>query len=261
MGTFTVRVPDFEGPLDLLLFFIRRDELDIYNIPIAHITREFLDALHLMQMLDLELASEFIVMAATLMQIKARMLIPHTDEPGGEDEEGDPRAELTRRLLEYRRFKETAGSLERMERDQRDRSFRAYFAEDTRAPDPERDGEALADVTLFHLIAAFRHALRNVPETPFHEIRTIPYSIEEQGLAIMNFFGARPRYTFLELAETLRDKIHFVVTFIALLELVRARRVRIEITGEFNNFSVIRDGHTPADSPRGTARTVPHQPS
>ena len=243
MATYNVKVPDFEGPLDLLLFFIKRDELDIYDIPIAHITSEFLDYVKMMQLLDLELAGEFIVMAATLMQIKARMLLPQAPAEEGEDDI-DPRAELTRRLLEYKRYKESAEHLQAMELEQRQRFYRSYFKNDVRKSDPEEDGQFLKDVTLYHLIAAFQRALENIPKKFVHEVRTIPYSIEEQGMFLMDFFAGRNEYNFLELVDEMRDKIHLVVTFIALLELIKAQRVRVKMISDFNNFVIHRLAHT-----------------
>jgi segregation and condensation protein A len=239
MAVFKISLPDFEGPLDLLLFFIRRDELDIYDIPIAHITKEFLDYIHLMQLLDLDLAGEFIVMAATLMQIKARMLLPSAASEESE-EEADPRAELTRRLLEYKRFKEAAEELQHFELDQRERYFRALFKHDIRRADSD-DEEALPrDVTMFDLIRAFRKALIGIPQKSVHEIRTIPYSIEDQGMFLMSFFRERHEYNFLEIIGHMQEKIQLIVTFIALLELIRAHRVRIVTKSEFNSFRIIR---------------------
>lgn len=240
MAEFKIRIPDFEGPLDLLLFFIKRDELDIYDIPIAHITKEFLSYMRMMQMLDLEVAGEFIVMAAILMQIKARMLLPRTETADGE-EVLDPRTELTQRLLEYKRFKESAMLMQSMELDQRDRAFRACFENDIRLSDPGEDEPLLKDVTLFHLLSAFHRALLAIPRPVLHEVQTIPYTIEDQGLFLIGFFSGRPRYNFLELTEHMHEKMQLVVTFIALLELIRAHRVRIEMSTDFNNFFIIRD--------------------
>lgn len=236
---FTVRVPDFEGPLDLLLFFIKRDELDIYDIPIAYITREFLDAMHLMQMLDLDLAGEFIVMAATLMQIKARMLLPRETSADGEDVV-DPRTELTQRLLEYRRFKESAEELQHLELDQRERFFRALFRYDQCAADPAQDDDALRDVTVFGLVMAFRNAMSNIPKITVHEIRTIPWSIEDQGIFLMNLFQGRREYHFTDILAHMQERLQIVVTFIALLELIRAHRVRVAVQSDFNNFRIIQ---------------------
>src|SRR4030067_772605 len=130
MSAYKVKLTDFEGPLDLLLFFLKRDELDIYDIPISKITREFLEYVHYMESLDLELAGEFLVMAAELMQIKVKMLLP--PEPG-EEEEQDPRANLVKRLVEYKRFKEVAVSMTTQEEAQRKVFYRGYYEADPRA--------------------------------------------------------------------------------------------------------------------------------
>jgi segregation and condensation protein A len=240
MAGFKITIPDFEGPLDLLLFFIRRDELDIYNIPIAHITREFLSYIQVMQALDLELAGEFIVMAATLMQIKARMLLPRTETDEGE-EEHDPRAELAQRLIEYKLYKESALHLQGMELEQRQRHYRALFRFDKRrAETPEDEDLGLQDVTMFHLLRAFRAAMTSIPEKPVHEVRLVPYTIEEQGRWLMEHFQTRASYNFIELLGHMREKIQVVVTFIALLELIRSQRVRVDAHATFNDFDIIR---------------------
>ena len=239
MTAFKVSIPDFEGPLDLLLFFIKRDELDIYNIPIAYITKKFLSYIRVMQMLDLELAGEFIVMAATLMQIKARMLLPKVETEEGE-EETDPRAELTQRLLEYKRYKESAQELQQLELEQRERYFRNMFKYDVRRTPVEEDEDSLQDVTMFQLIKAFQRAMTNIPKRTVHEVRTIPYTIEEQGLWLMKRFEHRTRYNFTEILRDMQEKVQVVVTFIALLELMRARRIRVEIHAHFNDFDIIK---------------------
>jgi len=240
MNVFKIRIPDFEGPLDLLLFFIKRDELDIYNIPIAYITREFLSWIRVMQMLDLELAGDFIVMAATLMQIKSRMLLPKVESEMEEDA-ADPRAELTQRLLDYKRFKESALELQKLEMDQRDRYYRGLFKYDTRKAPVREDEDVLQDVTMFQLIKAFQHAITNIPMKATHEVATVPYSIEEQGAWLMQRFNKRSRYNFLEILVDLHEKVQIVVTFIALLELIRARRIRVELHAQFNDFEIIRN--------------------
>jgi len=239
VSAFKVRIPDFEGPLDLLLFFIKRDELDIYNIPIAYITQEFLSYIRVMQMLDLELAGEFIVMAATLMQVKARMLLPRVESEEGE-EEFDPRAELTQRLLEYKRYKESAEELQKLELEQRDRYFRRLFKYDVRKVKQQDDEDVMQDVTMYQLIKAFQKAMVSIPKKTVHEVRSIPWNIEEQGHWLMSHFGERPAYNFLEVMQHMKEKVQVVVTFIALLELIRAHRVRVEIRAQFNDFELIR---------------------
>lgn len=248
VNAFKVSIPDFEGPLDLLLFFIKRDELDIYNIPIAYITKKFLSYIRVMQMLDLELAGEFIVMAATLMQIKARMLLPKVETEEGE-EEIDPREELTQRLLEYKRYKESAQELQQLELEQRERYFRNLFKYDVRKTPVEEDEDTLQDVTMYQLIKAFQRAMTNIPKKSVHEVRAIPYTVEEQGLWLMKRFEDRSRYNFTEILRDLQEKVQVIVTFIALLELMRARRIRVEIHAQFNDFDIIKTETSEENTP------------
>src|SRR5438552_17443681 len=157
-GTVTVKLARFEGPLDLLLHLIKRDEIDIYDIPIAHITQQYLAYLELMRALDLEVAGEFLVMAATLMRIKAKMLLP-LPQPGEDEDEGDPREELVQRLIEYRQFKEAAGTLKEREAERRMLFERGMVpGENEAGPLP------LASVTLFHLLDALNRVMSRLPE-------------------------------------------------------------------------------------------------
>ena len=215
---YKVRLTNFEGPLDLLLFFIKRDELDIYDIPIAYITKEFLDTLHLMQQLDLDVAGEFIVMAATLMQIKVRMLLPREET---EEEEEDPRAELVRRLLEYKRFKEMAGELQTMQISARRLRFRRYFEHDPKDMGEPGDQDLLKDMTLFDLITSFKFALDHMPLRTIHEIQKVNVSVDEQSRLITDAVTRNGDVTFLSLVSSMNEKIRIVVTFMALLELVK----------------------------------------
>lgn len=224
---YNVRLPNFEGPLDLLLFFIRRDELDIYDIPIAYITREFLEYIRLMELLDLELAGEFLVMAAALMQIKVRMLLPKEEKEGEEaQEEEDPRAELVRKLLEYKRYKEMAGTLGAMNEEQRYAYYRQFFKGDVVASDSNEE-DLLRNVTLFHLLAAFKKALARAPrDVNPHRIEQIAVTVEEQADFILSHFQTRRQLTFSELCSTM-PRVVMVVTFLAVLELIRSNRVGI----------------------------------
>lgn len=248
MAYFKIRIPDFEGPLDLLLFFIRRDELDIYNIPIAHITQEFLSYIRVMQMLDLELAGDFIVMAATLMHIKVRMMLPRTTTEE-EEEENDPRAELTQRLLEYKRFKESAEELQKLELDQRERYFRNLFKYDIKRTSVSEEDDTLEDITMYQLIKAFQRAMMNIPTKTVHEVRTIPWSIEEQATWLMQRFRDRQKFNFIEIMREMREKVQVVVTFIALLELIRAQRIRVEVYAQFNDFDIVRNETAEEEAP------------
>jgi segregation and condensation protein A len=230
---YKIKLPYFEGPLDLLLFFVKRDELNIYDIPIAKITKEFLEYIHLMQMLDLEVASEFIVMASTLMQIKAKMLLPKP-EVEGEEEEEDPRAELARRLAEYKKFKELAFEFSKMEDEAGKFFYRGYFKNDARDYF-EEDEEFLKDVSLFDLLTAFKRALEGARETVYHEIETQNYKVEDEMENILNRLKFKRKFSFNEIIDSYVEKARIIVAFLALLELARLKKIRIsqeEVFGE-----------------------------
>jgi segregation and condensation protein A len=230
---YKIKLPYFEGPLDLLLFFVKRDELNIYDIPIAKITKEFLEYIHLMQMLDLEVASEFIVMASTLMQIKAKMLLPKP-EVEGEEEEEDPRAELARRLAEYKKFKELAFEFSKMEDEAGKFFYRVYFKNDARDYF-EEDEEFLKDVSLFDLLTAFKRALEGARETVYHEIETQNYKVEDEMENILNRLKFKRKFSFNEIIDSYVEKARIIVAFLALLELARLKKIRIsqeEVFGE-----------------------------
>lgn len=233
---YNVRLPNFEGPLDLLLFFIKRDELDIYDIPIAYITKEFLEYIRVMELLDLELAGEFLVMAAALMQIKVRMLLPK-EEKEGEDgpEEEDPRAELVRKLLDYKRYKEMAGKLSARSEEERYTYYRQFFKGDVVA-NPDEEEDLLRNVTLFHLLSAFKRALAKAPrESNPHRIEQIAVTVEEQTEVILSHFQTRKQITFADLCQAM-PRIVMVVTFLSLLELIRSRRIAVRQEESFGEI-------------------------
>ncbi|HEY4613115.1 MAG TPA: segregation/condensation protein A [Bacteroidota bacterium] len=234
---YTIKLRDFEGPLDLLLFFIKRDELDIYNIPLSKIAKEFFDYLHYMQELDLEIAGEFLVMAAELMEIKAKMLLP--PEPGQEEEE-DPRANLVKRLIEYKRFKEVATDLVMREAEQMKVAYRGYHEADPRVIEEGEDERSLNDVSLFDLIASFQFAVARMPKKTVHEIVRINVTLEEQIEFIRDFFSRRSEATFAELVAGMYDKIRVVVTFIALLEIIRGQEIIVRQAEPFAELSIMR---------------------
>jgi segregation and condensation protein A len=234
---YTIKLHEFEGPLDLLLFFIKRDELDIYNIPISRITKEFLDYVHYMEILDLEIAGEFLVMAAELMQIKVRMLLP--PEPG-EEEEQDPRAYLIKRLVEYKRFKEVAVGMSVQEDAQRKVFYRGYYEADPRVTTEEED-QSLRDVSLFDLISSFKFAIERMPKKFVHEIVRLNVTLEEQIDYILDFFSRRSEATFYELVKDMVEKIRVVVTFIALLEMIRSKQILVRQAEAFGDVSIMRN--------------------
>jgi segregation and condensation protein A len=235
MGQYKVRLHTFEGPLDLLLFFIKRDEIDIYDIPIARITREFLEYLHYMQQLDLEVAGEFILMAAELMQIKVRMLLP---QEGVEEEEADPRADLVRRLLEYKRYKEMAEKFSGFEEDARKIYYRVLYKADPKFYEPE--DETLRDVTLFDLAKSFVYAIEHIPKKVVHEVELINVTIDEQMAYISKFLDARTECTFRELVENMGERIRIVVTFVALLEMIKNRIVGVRQMAPYDDFLIYK---------------------
>jgi len=234
--SYRVKLNDFEGPLDLLLFFIKRDQLDIYDIPIARIAKEFLDYIHIMQLLDLEVVGDFIVMAATLMQIKVKMLLPH--EEGIEDLiEEDPRKELADRLAEYARFKEAARNFSHLEEEGNKLLYRNYFKQDERQyTSPEK--EELKNATLIDLITAFKKAMDKMDTTPYHNIQRLNVTIDEQIEFLLETIEEKKPVHFLELASGIHERIRLVVTFIALLELIKRHILRVQTSGGFNDFII-----------------------
>ena len=232
---YRVRLTDFEGPLDLLLFFIKRDELDIYNIPIAKITQEFLSYLRLMASLDLEVAGDFIVTAAELMQIKVRMLLPR-DETAAEEE--DPRAELVRRLIEYKRFKEMSQEMSKMELEQRKVHYRGFFHADARLEPAEVPQESLRDISLFNLISAFKTAMDQMPKKVVHEVSLLNVTVDEQMSFVMDFLRVHGPTTLLRMIAHMSEKIRVIVTIIAILELTKNSIISLAAVGTGDDVAI-----------------------
>ena len=234
---YKIKLDQFEGPLDLLLFFIKRDELNIYDIPIAKITKEFLEYVNLIKMLDLEVAGDFILMASTLLHIKVRMLLPReVDEKG---EEIDPRADLIQALLEYKKYKEMSEELSFFESNQRKISFRGNFEADEKESPPQYE-TLLKNVTLFDLAKAFKKAIDKLKPEEFHEITKINITIDEQIEHILNTIDKEKELHFLSLIHGMREKLRIVVTFIALLELTKSGMIAIRESENFNDFVIYK---------------------
>lgn len=237
--TYTIHLPQFEGPFDLLLFFIERDELDINDIPIAKITEDFLAYIRHMEEMNIDLASEFILVAATLCRIKARMLIPRQPV----DEEGnpiDPREELVQRLLEYKRYKSVLDELRHMEERRSQQSRRGNASRELR----RMANQALADaelesLTLFKLLKAFERVMQQYEYNhpgQVHRIVPFNYNIEEQQQHILSKVINGRQANFQTVFSECQNRIHAIVTFLAMLELLNMERLRI-ISGEgVNNF-------------------------
>ncbi|HOI30117.1 MAG TPA: segregation/condensation protein A [Melioribacteraceae bacterium] len=232
---YKIKLQHFEGPLDLLLFFIKRDELDIYDIPISKITKDFIEYLRLLEQLDLEVAGDFILMAATLMQIKVKMLLPkEIDEKG---DEVDPRAELVKALLEYKRYKEMSEEFIYLESNMRNYQFRGNYELDEKEA-PHDFNILLKNVTLYDLIKAFKKAIAERPAEPVHQIKKWNVTIDEQMDYIANKLDGGKQLSFIELMKDLANKIKIVVTFIAMLEMVKAGKIGLRESKSLNDFII-----------------------
>ena len=232
---FKVKLNSFEGPLDLLLFFIKRDELDIYDIPISYITNEFLKYLELIKILDLEQAGDFILLASTLMHIKVRMLLPK--EINEQGEEIDPRAELVQQLLEYTRYKEIDEEFSYFETEQRKVFYRGNFNLDEKSAFDDT-GLLLKNITVFDLARAFQRIMSNLKPEPVHQIKRVPVTIEEQMDFIKKKLEIDREIVFTRLVTGLKMKLQIVYTFIAMLEMVRMQLIGVKESDNFNDFVV-----------------------
>ena len=235
---YKVKLEVFEGPLDLLLYLIKKDEVDIYDIPIELITRQYMEYLGLMRMLDLDIAGEFLVMAATLMMIKSRMLLPPEDRPELEIEEEDPRWELIRQLIEYKKFKDAAANLQDMESRTSDMFLRS--AEDPVVVREQQPGVGLEDVTIFDLIASFNEALKRVQVNEFGEIMAEHYTVADGIEAILGRIKLETQIVFATLFRPLSTRHEIIITFLALLELIRLRQVVARQEAVFGDIVIMR---------------------
>jgi len=238
--TYKIKLPDFEGPFDLLLFFIERDELDINDIPISKITDDFLSYIRKKELLNIDLASEFIVVAATLCRIKAKMLLPRkaVDEEGNEI---DPREELVQRLLEYQRYKSVLEEMRVLEKERRERKERGNTTKELKkiAEKALVDAE-LESITLFKLLKTFERMLQKYEDRTakktVHQIVNYPYTIKGQQDYIFTRVNRKGKAKFQDVFGGLQNRVHAIVTFLALLELLNMERLFITIGEEMNNF-------------------------
>ncbi len=236
---YKIKLEVFEGPLDLLLYLIKKDEVNIYDIPIAQITDQYLEYLDMMKLLDLDVVGDFLVMAATLMQIKSKMLLP-PDPSEQVQEEEDPRDELVRRLLEYKKFKEAADDLRNKEMVRQD-FFRRTPDEAKIKEMKEEATEVYFEANLFDLISAFANALKNVPKDVFYEVIKEEFTVEQKIHDILHLFLHRPKIFLAELFSKTRSKDEIIVTFMAVLELIRLREVVAMQKGIFSEIEIVRN--------------------
>lgn len=240
---YEIKLPVFEGPLDLLLHLIKENKIDIYDIPISFITGRYLEYIGLMKELNLEIAGEFLVMAATLIHIKSRMLLP-VDEDAGEEEREDPRLELVQRLLDYQAFKEAAFILKEKEEEAMKIFSRAPH--ETEGAEEESPEQYLFDVNIFDLLGAFKKVLDAVPA----EVRTITketLTVKDRMLTITEMLESSETIRFEEIFRGTETRIQVIVTFLAILELLRLGLARAYQEKEFGNIWIINPGKSTHD--------------
>lgn len=236
---FEIKLPLFEGPFDLLLFFIERDELDIYDIPIAKITKDFLNYLHQLETLNVELASEFILVAATLMRIKSKMLLPRPqlDEQGNEI---DPREELIKHLMEYKKYKSVIDSFQKMEEAELMKEKRGNILREIRLLAASSNVEAeLQDVDLYKLMQVFEKVTKRFEEEknrPVHQVMQYPYTVEGQKEHILNELTRKRTVSFSEMIQTNPTRVALIFNFLAILEMLAIGNLDIQVGDGFNNF-------------------------
>jgi len=243
--SYQVRLVQFEGPLDLLLHLIRRDKINIYDIPISRITREYLAYIEIMQELELEVAGEFFVMAATLMRIKSQMLLPRHEDP---EEEVDPREELVRNLIEYRKFKEAASCLAEKEEDRR-----RVFPRPVVPPPEEEAVEEQAEVTLFDLLEALQGVFKNLQQHAIYRVVPDSVTVEQKIETIRGNLKRRSEILFTELFDAGFTKIEIIVTFLALLEMIKLGELIARQMAHGTDIWLYKPGAGPYNQTNGTA--------
>ena len=232
---YKVMLEVFEGPLDLLLYLIKKDEVDIYDIPIGRITDQYMEYLQLMKVLDLNIAGDFIVMSATLMLIKSRMLLPVEERPDMTDEEEeDPRWDLVRQLVEYKKFKDAADHLEDLELHMENVFGRESEHVELGAP-PEVD---LRDASIFDLISSLNEALGRVQEEDLQEIFAEEYTVSQKVTYIVETIKATKRLCISDLFMGMKSRQEIVCTFLAVLELIKLNRIGVVQDDHFGNIVV-----------------------
>ncbi len=253
---FEIKLPLFEGPFDLLLFFIERDELDIYDIPIHKITNDFLKYIQHLETLNIEVASEFILVAATLMRIKSKMLLPRPqiDEQGNEI---DPREELVRHLLEYKKYKSVVDSFHKMEETELMKEKRGNLVKELRALAESTNVEAeLQDVTVFKLMNVFEKVMKRFEaekNKPVHQVIQYPYTVEGQKKYVLERLSQQDRMAFTEILESFPTRLGLLFNFLAILEMLALQLLTIQVGEGYNNFWVSKGEVTPTLFPKDEA--------
>lgn len=237
--SYDIKIPQFEGPFDLLLFFVERDELDIHDISITKITDDFLAYIKQMQYMNIELASEFILMAATLMRIKAKMLLPRP-ELDAEGNEIDLRKDLIQKLIEYKKYKAVLAEFYQLEEERLMQEKRGHIAfELKQIVEKSTTGDELESVDLYKLMLVFDKVMRKFQNQSIdvvHTIQQYPYTIEEQKEYIIGILSSNKKLEFVALLELSVNRVHLVYNFLAILELLQQQYININVGIGYNNF-------------------------
>ena len=239
--SYKIKLEMFEGPLDLLLYLIKKNDVDIKDIPIIEVTEQYLHHIDMMQMLDLEIVGDFFVMAATLLHIKSRMLLP-PDPFEDDEEELDPREQLIQRLQEYQQFKEASEDFQNKERE-RQNCFGRNIDEETKRRWIEESREVSVDTSLFDLINALCEAFKKSSKEILHEITTEEFTVDQKIHDILHLLVEKKFYSLTRLFLQARSKKEMVTTFIAALELIRLKEILIEQTETFGEIQIMRNDH------------------
>jgi segregation and condensation protein A len=240
-ASYQIKLDQFEGPFDLLLFFIERDELDIYNIPITKIIQDFLDFIHQGEKLNIELSSEFILFVSTLMRIKARLLLPRK-EVDAQGNEIDPRQELIDKILEYKRFKEAAVQMAEMEAMRMLMVKRGNLQKElAEIGEDASEGTEIQNITMFKLMKAFEKVMQRVHDRqnkPVHTVVRYNYTMEGSRDYMLDFVAKEKTVAFEKVFEVCQDRIHAIFLFLSILELTQQKFMKLMVAEGKNNFIV-----------------------
>ncbi len=249
-SSYQIKLEQFEGPFDLLLFFIERDELDIYNIPITRIINDFLEFIHQSEKLNIELSSEFILFVSTLMRIKARLLLPRK-ELDAAGNEIDPRQELIDKILEYKKFKEAAIKMAEMEAERMLMIKRGNLQKELSLLGEEAaEGTEIQNITLFKLMKSFEKVMQRVQERqnrPVHTVVPYNYTMEGSRDYILDLLSREKMLSFEKIFDVCENKIHAIFLFLSILELSQQKYMRLSVGPGMNNFIVEWNENREAD--------------
>lgn len=250
--TYEIKLPQFEGPFDLLLFFIERDELDIYDIPISKLASDFLEYIHQMETLNVEVASEFILVAATLMRIKSKLLLPRKEVNPETGEIIDPREELVNRLIEYKKYKEASDALRKMEEDRQNISKRGNALAETKEIATLFETEfEMQSLTMFRLLKSFQNVLDRLEREKnkvVHTVETPAYTIMGEKMLLVDKIRPGQKTNFEAIFEGVENRIHAIFVFLSVLELVQEQKISIVIGEGYNNFWLEKSDQNTVDN-------------